>query len=113
MLGADNLAEETLDAFEDMLRHPNKVGALSELQLEKLRTELQRFTVRRTKSMLNELVDRAPQLYQDVQGKLCRYPKHVPETYELHESSADKDIAAEIRAATDGLVGAALVAQPI
>ncbi len=113
VLGADNLAEETLDAFEDMLRHPNQVGALSELQLERLRTELQRFTVRRTKSMLNELVDRAPHLYLDVQGKLCRYPKHVPETYELHESSADKDIAAEIRAATDGLVGVALVAQPI
>lgn len=113
VLGADNLAEETLDAFEDMLRHPNKVGAMTEHQLESLRAELRRFTVRRTKSMLNALVDESPQLYQDVQGKPCRYPKHLPETYELHESSADRQMAAEIRAATEELVGAAMVAQPV
>jgi len=113
VLGADNLAEETLDAFEDMLRHPNKVGALTEHQLERLRAELRRFTVRRTKSMLNALVDQAPHLYHDIQGKPCRYPKHRSETYQLHESVADRDIAAQIRAATEELVGAALVSQPV
>ena len=113
VLGADNLAEETLEAFEDMLRHPNKVGALSEHQLERLRAELRRFTVRRTKSMLNALVDQAPEQYQDVQGKLCRYPKHLSKTYELHESSTDCRLAAEIRAATEELVGACLVSQPV
>ena len=113
VLGADNLAEETLEAFEDMLRHPNKVGALSEHQLERLRAELRRFTVRRTKSMLNALVDQVPEQYQDVQGKLCRYPKHLSKTYELHEASDDCRLAAEIRAATEELVGAALVSQPV
>ena len=113
VLGADNLAEETLEAFEDMLRHPNQVGALSEHQLERLRAELRRFTVRRTKAMLNTLVDREPHLYQDVRGKLCRYPRHVSDTYALHESVSDKEIAAEIRAATEGLTGVLLVAQPL
>lgn len=113
VLGADNLADETLDAFEEMLRHPSQVAALSEHQLARLRAELRRFTVRRTKSMLNELVDRAPERYQDVTGKQCRYPRHESETYELHESAADREIAEEIRAATARLVGVGLINLPL
>ncbi len=113
VLGADNLAAETLEAFEDMLRHPNRVGAMSEQQLGRLRTELRRFTVRRTKTMLNALVDEGPERYRDVKGKLCRYPRHNPEVYQLHESAEDKRIAAEIRIATTELTGAALVTKAV
>lgn len=113
VLGADNLADETLEAFEEMLRHPNQVGALSEQQLERLRAELRRFTVRRTKSMLNELVDRAPERYQDLTGKLCRYPRHESETYPLHESAEDRAIADQIRDAAETLTGAVLINQPL
>jgi len=113
VLGADNLAAETLEAFEDMLRHPNRVGAMSEQQLGRLRSELRRFTVRRTKTMLNALVNEAPEKYRDVKGKLCRYPRHNPEVYQLHESTEDRRIAAEIRVATTELTGAALITKAI
>ncbi|NJN36315.1 MAG: hypothetical protein HC794_03720 [Nitrospiraceae bacterium] len=113
VLGADNLADETLEAFEEMLRNPNRVGALTEPQLERLRAELRRFTVRRTKSMLNALVDQAPERYQDLTGKLCRYPRHDSKTYLLHESAADCSLAEGIRAAAETLHGAVLINQPL
>ena len=34
-----------------------------------MRDQLQRFTVRRTKRMLNELVDRGPGAYRDADGR--------------------------------------------
>ncbi len=113
MLGADNLAESTLKAFERLLRRPNVGRSLSQHEQELIRAELARFTVRRTKSMLNEMVDRAPGLYRDLHDKPCRYPRHDAKTYSLHESTTDRELAQEIRDAADQLIGVALMAKPI
>lgn len=104
MLGADNLAESTLKAFERLLRRPNVGRSLSQHEQELIRAELARFTVRRTKSMLNEMVDRAPGLYRDLHDKPCRYPRHDAKTYSLHESTTDRELAQEIRDAADQLI---------
>lgn len=109
MLGADNLADSTLDAFAALLRRRKLDRTLSASEMSVLRRELQRFTVRRTKTMLNAMVDVAPEAYLDAAGKQCRYPEHRAKTYPLHERPLDRDLAKQIRAAANGLCGAALV----
>ena len=97
VLGADNLDDETLNQFDRLLRRSKGPIDVSEEQLEPLRKEVQKFTVRRTKAMFNELIDREPSLYTDVSGRECRYPDHLPQTYELNESTKDIDLAEEIQ----------------
>lgn len=113
VLGADNLDPETVAIFEQMLRRPGRVNTLTEQQLEQLRTALQRFTVRRTKKMLNDQVDLEPEKYRDIKGRQCRYPTHVPKTYPLHEADQDKRLAERIRSLAESLIGVAFVIQPI
>ena len=110
MLGADNLADSTLDAFAGLLRRRKLDRTLTSAELETLKHELERFTVRRTKTVLNAMVDAAPERYRDAAGRMCRYPEHRARTYALHESPADRDLARSIREAAEGLHGAALLA---
>jgi len=109
MLGADNLADSTLDAFSSLLGRRKLDRTLSTSELAVLRRELQRFTVRRTKTMLNAMVDAAPAAYLDATGRQCRYPEHRARTYPLHEGTSDRQLAKDIRAATANLYGAALI----
>jgi len=106
MLGADNLDDETIEMFEKLLRMKSLHNqGLTDLELKQLRQQIQKFTVRRTKAMLNELVDREPQDYRSKSGELCRYPEHKSHTYSLKESDADRDIAEEIAELADSLTG--------
>jgi hypothetical protein len=109
MLGADNLADSTLEAFSALLRRPKLDRTLSGGELAVLKHELQRFTVRRTKKMLNSMVDLAPEAYRDATGHQCRYPEHRAKIYPLHESDNDRDLATQIRAASTKLHGVALI----
>jgi len=77
MLGADNMEEETLKVLEGLARRKSgKEQALAPHEVDALRREIQRFTLRRTKATLNAMVDRHPDLYVDAAGKRCRYPHH-------------------------------------
>lgn len=113
MLGADNLDEDTLRMFGALLSRRAKYSGLAHSELLALRTAIQRFTVRRTKSRLNEMVDVEPESYKDARGRRCRYPEHLTEVYSLAESGPDKGIAAEIRHEASNLSGIALIAKPI
>lgn len=106
MLGADNLDDETIEMFEKLLRMRslNNQG-LTEHELKQLRLQIQKFTVRRTKAMLNELVDREPEAYHSKSGDLCRYPEHKSNTYSLDETSKDRQIAAKISEIANSLLG--------
>ena len=42
--------------------------------LDAFRRAIQRFTVRRTKTMLNELIDAEPEAFRNASGDMCRYP---------------------------------------
>ncbi len=98
LLGADNFADETLAVLNRLYRrrHGDQVVSASELDL--LRREIQRFTVRRTKIQLNELVEREPDAYLHPDtGRVCRYPRHDARTYPTGETAADETAATQIR----------------
>ena len=76
--------------------------------------EIGRFTVRRTKASLNELVDREPDAYvHPTTGRVCRYPQHITQTYRTGESPADEEAATEIRSLATRLTGVARLAELI
>lgn len=97
ILGADNLEPETLKVLEKLLRRKTLANiTLTEDDVQVLRKEIQKFTVRRTKTQFNQLVDQDPNRYRNSQGDLCRYPNHIANIYPLNESRQDKRIAHEI-----------------
>ena len=113
MLGADNLEPSTLDAFKKMLGVKSINRSLTEEEIGVLRKEIQRFTVRRTKRMLNALIDRDPEHYRDRDGNPCRFPRHLPLIYALDEPEADRQLAARIRELADQLYGVSHFVKPI
>lgn len=105
LLGAENFDDDTL-AVLDRLERRGSVAQATAAELDVLRQAIQRFTVRRTKRQLNELVDREPDAYRDaVTGKVCRYPGHQAEIYETGETPHDESVAAEIRRLAGELTG--------
>ena len=100
LLGADNLEDSALALFDRLAKRLGAQGGkfvtTHEERLE-MQKEVQRFTLRRTKVMLNAMVDQQPDAYRDDLGKKCRYPEHRSRTYETEETENDKRIAAKIR----------------
>ncbi len=110
MLGADNMEDQTLKVLEGLSRRRSvSESTMSRTEINGLRKEIQRFTVRRTKSFLNLMVDQSPHLYIDHRGKKCRYPKHSPQLYDTGETVLDKRLALEIRKLAQNLKGVALL----
>jgi hypothetical protein len=110
LLGADNLEDSALALFDRLEKRMNKLsGQLVTTREERLamQNEVQRFILRRTKSMLNTMVDRDPEAYRDDFGNKCRYPEHRSKTYQTGEDTADKKIAIEIRELAGKLLGLA------
>jgi superfamily II DNA or RNA helicase len=109
LLGADNFQDDTLDLL-DQLGKRGHDSVLTDAQQVLLRKEIQRFTVRRTKTMLNDLVDQDPEAYlHPITGRVCRYPVHIPRTYETGETEADQEVAQDIRAHALALKGLSLL----
>ena len=106
MLGADNLEPSTLNAFKKMLGVRNIHRSLTDQEIATLRNEIQRFTVRRTKKVLNRLIEREPKCYVDRGGRPCRFPRHKPIVYKLDEPASDRSLAQQIRDLADQLFGA-------
>lgn len=100
LLGADNLEDSALALFDRLAKRLGAQGGkfvtTHEERLE-MQKEVQRFTLRRTKTMLNAMVDQKPDAYRDDLGKKCRYPEHRSKTYETEETAKDKEIAIKIR----------------
>lgn len=113
MLGADNLDASTIAAFEKMLGVRSISRTLTDDEIRQLRGEIAKFTVRRTKAMLNELIAREPEAYRDAAGRMCRFPKHRPRIYTLDEPDADRKLAAEIRELAGGLKGVLHFRKPV
>lgn len=96
-----------------MLGVRNINRSLTEREIETLRNEIQRFTVRRTKKVLNGLIEREPEHYVDKDGRQCRFPRHKPMVYTLDEPGNDRELAQQIRDLADQLVGATHFVQTI
>ncbi|MGI8685568.1 MAG: SNF2-related protein, partial [Acidimicrobiales bacterium] len=109
-LGADNFEDESLEILRrlDRRRRSADGHVLSPDEVERLRREIQRFTVRRTKAMLNQAVERDPDAYlHPDSGRVCRYPRHDARLYDTAETVADEEVAQRIRALAASLVGIA------
>jgi len=113
LLGADNLEPSTLEAFKKMLSARNLNRSLTEPELDLLRKEINRFTVRRTKQVLNGLVMREPERYMNRMGDPCRYPRHEPKTYKLDEFSKDRRLAERIAGLAEQLHAVLFFEKPI
>jgi superfamily II DNA or RNA helicase len=107
LLGADNFDDTVINAVQTAWTRRRREGQfrLSEHEADAIRSGLYRFTVRRTKSVLNSLVDREPEKYKNRLGEECRYPEHRARTYALNESATDRAIARDIREAARELKG--------
>jgi hypothetical protein len=106
LLGADNFDDATLEVLERLERGVGAEATLTEPQRDRLRREIQRFTVRRTKSMLNELVAHDEEAYRHPEtDRVCRYPGHEPNVYGTGETRADEEAAESIRTAASELTG--------
>lgn len=113
MLGADNLDDSTLEMFSKLLKAKHIHRTLEDEETNRLRSEIQRFTVRRTKRMLNQLIDREPEQYVDKDGKQCRFPKHKSKVYTLKEGKNDRELADKIRVLADKLYAVTHFQNPI
>lgn len=114
LLGPDNFAPETI---EILMRLDSRRGIGNSLEPEEaatLRREIQRFTVRRTKTQINELVDRDANSYLDpLIGRINRYPHHETHEYLTGETPADVEVAERIRSVVDQLTGIATLERKI
>jgi len=114
LLGADNFDDATLDILDRLERRRSSSDTvLNTDEAAVLRREIQRFTVRRTKTALNALVDVDPDAYRNPVGRVCRYPTHDPHTYTTGETDSDNHIAEQIRAITTAFVGVTQLEQHI
>lgn len=106
LLGADNFDDDTLKVLEQLDRGARISEALTDQQRDRLRREIQRFTVRRTKSALNDLVAQDEDAYRHPEsGRVCRYPAHKAGVYPTGETPPDETAAEEIRSAAAELRG--------
>lgn len=106
LLGADNFDDEVLRVLQRIARRRSHRGErLAPDEREVIRRAIQRFIVRRTKSMFNRLIDEEPERYTNALEQQCRYPKHVPLTYTCGETTRDRELAQTIRDAAGRLRG--------
>lgn len=109
LLGPDNFDDTTHEVLR-RLERGRLAGSLDPDEAARLRAEVQRFTLRRTKRQINELVDADPDEYvHPVTGRVCRYPEHLPDAYETGETKEDVAAAEEIRSLAHSLRGIALL----
>ncbi|WP_271272428.1 SNF2-related protein [Aliamphritea hakodatensis] len=114
ILGADNFDPDVIQRFNNWLRMDvRSMRAAREEQLETLKNEIARFTVRRTKNELNRLIDLQPDAYLNKHKMPCRYPEHQAIPYPTGESESALQIGRKIRKLSEQLQGVAYVTKGI
>ena len=110
LLGPDNFDDASLQILDRLSRRRSGEDILSPEESDGVRRQIQRFTVRRTKSQINAMVDRDPEAFLHAKtGRVCRYPRHDARTYPTLETPGDEAIANQIRAITQELRGISLL----
>ena len=114
LLGADNFEDEVLEVLKPLwTKRKNVDEKLSYNDKRKLRNAIQKFTVRRTKTMLNQLIEEEPERYINRNNQQCRYPRNISKTYNCGETESDRDLARTIREQADNLRGLSYLRNPI
>jgi superfamily II DNA or RNA helicase len=106
LLGADNFDDELVESLKSLWSQHEKQNERMPKELSNnLRRAIQQFTVRRTKRLFNSMIALEPQRYKNTLGALCRYPKEISKEYDCGETDGDRNLAQQIRQATDRLRG--------
>lgn len=114
LLGPDNFDDHTHEILNRLSRTGRFRGSLQPEEEALVRREVQRFTLRRTKTQLNRMVDDDPEGYRHpVTERICRFPQHLPRAYDTAETTEDEAAANAIRELTTRLRGVALLPKTI
>lgn len=105
LLGADNLPESSLSLLTQLRRPPSATSEQNVQLLKKLREEIRRFTVRRTRSELNRIAEDAPKKYLLEEDRAARYPLHEARHYDCKCGKKDIQLARQIARLAGQLTG--------
>src|SRR5690606_34157774 len=105
LLDPDNLNDSELVDFKELYKNPTKIKDDESEALQKLRSYIWRFTLRRTKAELNELIKKDPEKYRNKRGERCHYPTQNHKVYPTGESSQDIKLAKRINEEASKLKG--------
>ena len=94
LLDIDNLTNEDFSLFKKLKEQPRK--KLENQDLENLRGFISQFLVRRTKTELNNEIEKNQDQYLNKHGIPCRFPVQNCPTYLTEETEEDIRIALEI-----------------
>jgi len=103
LLDIDNLSDDDLNTYLQLRRDRRKNVDMQ--HLERLKTYVNHFIVRRTKKELNRMIEREPELYTNQLGHICKFPKPISDTYLSGETENDKVIAEKINQLSSELRG--------
>jgi hypothetical protein len=114
---ADNFDDDLLDILSRIRRQQRQGKNIEIGELEKIQQAIQRFTVRRTKKMLNRMIDGNPKAFKNKHGQECRYPRHISKVYSCDRDSlisqCDRQLADQIRQTATHLKGVLNFQKPI
>ncbi|XXT18674.1 SNF2-related protein [Sorangium sp. So ce429] len=114
LLGADNLDDDALEAFGKLKRFVRgRKGPPPAEDLERIRREIEKFMVRRTRSELNQLASEQAEAYRLPDGRSARYPRHDARYYPCDAAETDAPIAEEINELAARLTGVARIGSKI
>lgn len=105
IMGIDNLDETAVVDYLRLYKLAKKGDRITPKDKEKLQGYLSHFLIRRTKRELNRRVDEVPEAHRLQSGRLCKYPKQLPEVYNLGETKDDIELAREINMLAEQLKG--------
>lgn len=104
LLGPENFTDEIADTLLGLIDHRGAFDNADELEL--IRRAIGRFMLRRTRRELDAMARHDPDGYRmHGRERSARYPDRVNEHYDLRESKADLDCAAQIKALAETLNG--------
>ncbi|WP_243472753.1 SNF2-related protein [Winogradskyella sp. MH6] len=102
LLDVDNLDDDSFKAYSELKGKPNLEN---EANIEMLRSFVSKFTVRRTKVILNKQIDKEPEKYINALGTECRFPNQIAKTYHTRETEWDTQTVVKINALCQKLKG--------
>jgi len=105
LLDPDNLGDEELAEFKRLYQKRFRETIHDTADLEQLRKFIWKFTLRRTKTQMNNEIKKERSKYRNRVGDECMYPEPVQKTYKTKESVSDVEIANKIAETAEKLKG--------
>lgn len=94
LLDLDNLSDEDFKNYIELISKPYSRN--QEQDIQKLRSFISKFTVRRTKKALNGEILKSPEEYKNKLDRTCKFPNQLEQTYQTAETDEDKTIVQRI-----------------